>query len=65
MLWDIQPEGAIHLLDGSHLPTVWREELLQVFRSMDSLGIHNDDLQKPLKPGRNNFKEIEHLCTTS
>jgi hypothetical protein len=28
LVWEIQHEGAIHLLDDSHLPTVWREEML-------------------------------------
>jgi hypothetical protein len=44
LVWDNQLEGDIHLLEGSHLLTVWREGLLQVFESMDSLGIHSGDL---------------------
>jgi hypothetical protein len=55
----------MHLLDRSHFPTIWREGLLQVFGSMDSLGIHSGDLQKQLQLGSNNFQEIEHLCTVS
>jgi hypothetical protein len=58
LVCDSQPEGGIHLLDGSHLPIVWREGLLQVFKSMDALGLHNGDLQKQLQLGRNNFKAI-------
>jgi hypothetical protein len=63
LVWDSQLEKDIHLLDGSHLSTVWREGLLQVFGRMDSLGIHSSDLQKNLQLGSNNFQEIEHLCT--
>lgn len=25
LVWNNEPEGAIHLIDGSHLPTVWRK----------------------------------------
>jgi hypothetical protein len=30
MVWDIEPERAIHLLDGSNLQIAWRKVLLQV-----------------------------------
>jgi hypothetical protein len=40
--WELT--GAIHVLDGFHLLTVWREGLIQVFGSMDALGIHNGNL---------------------
>ena len=30
MVWEIEPERAIHLLDGSNLQIAWRKVLLQV-----------------------------------
>jgi hypothetical protein len=63
LVWESQPEEAIHLLDGSHMSTVWREGLLQVFGIMDSLGIHSGDLWKQLQLGSDNFQAIEQLCT--
>jgi hypothetical protein len=61
-VWDSQTERDIHLLDRSHLLTICREEMIQVFRSMDSLGIHCGDLQKELQLGSDNFQKIEHMC---
>jgi hypothetical protein len=63
MVWDNQPKGSIHELDVSHLSNVWREGMLQVFRSMDSLGIQSGYLRKQFKLGSDNFKIIEHLYT--
>jgi hypothetical protein len=62
LVWDSQTKGAIHLLDHSRMLTVWREGLIQVFKIMDSLGIHSGDLQKELQLGSNNFQTIEHMC---
>jgi hypothetical protein len=41
MVWNNQPEGAIHLFDGSHMSIIRRKGLLQVFISMDAFGIHS------------------------
>jgi hypothetical protein len=62
MVWDNQPEGAIHLFDGSHLPAIQRKRLLQVLGSMDAFGIHNCNHREKLQLGSNNLQKIKHLC---
>jgi hypothetical protein len=34
-------KGAIHLFDGSHLPIMWGEGMLPIFRGMDALNLHS------------------------
>jgi hypothetical protein len=63
MVRNNQPEGAIHIFDGSHLTTIWRKGLLQVFGSMDFFGVNGDDHQEQLQLGRDNLKTIKHLYT--
>ena len=45
---DDQLEEAIHLFDGSHLPIIWTEGLIQNFRGMDAFGLHNGYLEEQL-----------------
>jgi hypothetical protein len=45
--------------------TIWRIGLLQVFGSMDALGVHSGDHREQLQLGSDNPKKIEHVYTTS
>ena len=62
MVRDNQPKGVIHLFDGSHMLAIWRKWLLQVFRSMDSFGIHSFKCRENFRLRRNNLQTTKHLC---
>jgi hypothetical protein len=50
-----QLKGTIHLPNGSHLPVVWGERLLQIFRGMDASSLHSGHFWEWVSTGEPSF----------